>query len=388
MDTIPFGRTGHRSTRVLFGAAALGGMRQEKADQVLETLLEFGVNHIDTAASYGDVGAAHRAVDGALPRALLPRHARPASAPPRARARASPARSSGCRSSSSTSSSCTTWSTRTGGSTAIGPGGALEALIEAREQGLVRFLGVTGHGTWAPAMHRRSLERFPFDSVLVPYNFSMLQDPTYAADLEALLALCEARGVAVQTIKSVARRRWRGDETRRFSWYEPLRDADAIARAVHFVLARPGLFLNSSSDATLLRAILAAAAAARRPSRRRRHAGRRRAATPSSPCSCAASATRSEIAPQTPPTSQGPTALKTVPSAFFTCVSPTPKHAASLVRTWTVALVWFCSRAATPVGRCAARVLAVTLILPLPASPPLNFILRMPSAAVLLSPYL
>jgi aryl-alcohol dehydrogenase-like predicted oxidoreductase len=260
MERIPFGRTGHRSTRVLFGAAALGGMRQEKADQVLETLLEFGVNHIDTAASYGEselrIGpwmgrhrerfflaskTGERTADGA---------------------RASIARSlERLQVAQLDLIQLHNLVDEDGWRTAMGPGGALEALVEAREQGLVRFLGVTGHGTWAPAMHHRSLERFPFDSVLVPYNFSMLQDATYAADLEALLTLCAERGVAVQTIKSVARRRWRDDdESRRFSWYEPLRDADAIARAVHFVLARPGLFLNSSSDTTVLRAILTAAA--------------------------------------------------------------------------------------------------------------------------------
>jgi aryl-alcohol dehydrogenase-like predicted oxidoreductase len=143
----------------------------------------------------------------------------------------------------------------------MGPGGVLEALVEARAQGLVRYLGVTGHGTLAAAMHHRSLDRFPFDSVLLPYSFVMMQNPDYAADFETVLALCAARGVAVQTIKSVARRRWEADDSsRRFSWYEPLRDGDAIRRAVHFVLARPGLFLNSSSDATVLPLILAAAA--------------------------------------------------------------------------------------------------------------------------------
>lgn len=259
METLQFGRTGHRSTRVLFGAAALGGMRQEKADQVLETLLEFGVNHIDTAASYGDselrIGpwmARHRE------RFFLASKTGERTAEG---ARASIARSlERLQVDQLDLIQLHNLVDEDGWRTVFARGGALEALIEAREQGLVRFLGVTGHGTWAPAMHRRSLERFPFDSVLVPYNFSMLRDPTYAADLEALLALCEARGVAVQTIKAVARRRWQGDETRRFSWYEPLRDPDAVARAVHFVLARPGLFLNSSSDATLLRPILTAAA--------------------------------------------------------------------------------------------------------------------------------
>jgi aryl-alcohol dehydrogenase-like predicted oxidoreductase len=149
--------------------------------------------------------------------------------------------------------------------TALGPGGALEALVEARARGRVRFIGVTGHGTHAAEMHRRSLERFPFDSVLVPYNFTMLRTPEYAADLERLLAVCRERGVAVQTIKAVARRRWQGEGGRRFSWYEPLRDPEAIRRAVHYVLARPGLFLNSSSDATLLGDILSAAAEAPAP---------------------------------------------------------------------------------------------------------------------------
>jgi hypothetical protein len=87
----------------------------------------------------------------------------------------------------------------------------------------------------------------------------MMRIPEYAADFEALVALCRERGVAVQTIKSVARRRWQDDTQPRFSWYEPLREPDAIGRAVHFVLSRSGLFLNSSSDATLLRLILDAA---------------------------------------------------------------------------------------------------------------------------------
>jgi aryl-alcohol dehydrogenase-like predicted oxidoreductase len=142
---------------------------------------------------------------------------------------------------------------------AMGPGGALEALVEARDDGLVRFLGVTGHGTRVAAMHLRSLERFPFDSVLLPYHFTAMQDAEYAADFERLVALCRSRGVAVQTIKSVARRRWQDSSERHYSWYEPLRDAEAVRRAVHFVLSRPGLFLNTSSDTTLLRPILEAA---------------------------------------------------------------------------------------------------------------------------------
>ena len=263
IDTAPFGRTGHQSTRVIFGAAALGAMRQEKADQILDLLLEYGVNHIDTAASYGDselrVGP------------WMEKH----------RERFFLASKTGDRTYAGARHSVRRSLERLRvpqidliqlhnlvdereWETALGPGGALEALVEARAQGLVRFIGVTGHGTRVAAMHRRSLERFPFDSVLLPYNFAMMAIPEYAADFEALVAVCRERGIAVQTIKSVARRRWRDDDTqRRFSWYEPLREPDAVRRAVCFVLDRRDFFLNSSSDATLLPIILAAAAEAR-----------------------------------------------------------------------------------------------------------------------------
>jgi aryl-alcohol dehydrogenase-like predicted oxidoreductase len=259
METAPFGRTGHRSSRVLFGAAALGAMRQEKADQVLESLLAHGVNHIDTAASYGD---SELRVGAWLP----PHRARFFLATKTGERTAEGARASIRRSLERLSVDRidliqlhnlvdeTEWDS------ALGPGGALEALVEARDRGQVRFLGVTGHGTRAAEMHRRSLERFPFDSVLFPYNVTMCANPAYAADVEALVALCETRGVAMQTIKAIARRRWQGEGQRRFSWYEPLTDPASIRRAVQFVLARPGLFLNSSSDATLLPHILDAAA--------------------------------------------------------------------------------------------------------------------------------
>jgi aryl-alcohol dehydrogenase-like predicted oxidoreductase len=254
----PFGRTGHESTRVIFGAAALGAMRQERADELLELLLAYGINHLDTAAAYGDSELrlapwlrVHR------DRFFL-------------------ATKTGERSAAGARASLQRSLDRLGvdridliqlhnlvdereWETALGPGGALEALAEARDAGLVRFLGVTGHGSQVAAMHRRSLERFPFDSVLLPCNYTMLGMPAYAADFAALVATCRDRGVAVQTIKSVARRRWVGEGQRRFSWYEPLRDPAAIRRAVHFVLGRPDLFLDTSSDATLLRTILDAA---------------------------------------------------------------------------------------------------------------------------------
>ena len=259
IDTAPFGRTGHDSTRIIFGAAALGSLRQERADEVLAVLLERGVNHIDTAASYGDselrIGpwmAEHRdrfflatktgerTGDGA--RAELERSLERLQVDAVDLVQLH------------NLVEADEWEV------AHGPGGAVEALAAARDEGLVRHIGVTGHGTRIAEMHLRSLERFPFDSVLLPYSFVGLQDPGYRADVEALLATCAEQQVAVQTIKAVARRRWPEDHSGpRFSWYEPISDEAVVGRAVRWVLARPSLFLNTSSDVRLLRTILDAA---------------------------------------------------------------------------------------------------------------------------------
>ena len=142
---------------------------------------------------------------------------------------------------------------------ALGPAGALEAAIEAREQGLVHFIGVTGHGLTAPTMHLRSLEKFDFDSVLLPYNYVMMSIPEYAADFEQLLTVCQQRNVAVQTIKSLARRPWDDNPKTRNTWYEPFEDQADIDRTVHWVLGRPGIFLNTAGDLDLLPRILDAA---------------------------------------------------------------------------------------------------------------------------------
>jgi predicted aldo/keto reductase-like oxidoreductase len=141
----------------------------------------------------------------------------------------------------------------------MGPGGALEALIEAREQGLIRFIGVTGHDVPIARMHLRSLERFEFDSVLLPYSYVLMQNSDYAADFEALLALCQARNVAVQTIKGITRRPWGDKPKTRQTWYEPLEEQAAIDRAVHWVLGRPGIFLNTVGDMVVLPKVLDAA---------------------------------------------------------------------------------------------------------------------------------
>jgi aryl-alcohol dehydrogenase-like predicted oxidoreductase len=254
----PFGRTGYMSTVTLFGAAALSRATQAEADRVLDILLEYGVNHIDVAARYGDAElriapwmARHRhefflatktgkrlyqdardEIHRSLDRLrvdvvdLIQLHAlfHPDD-----------------------------WDL------AMGPGGALEAAIEAREQGLVRFIGVTGHGWTIAAMHKRSLERFDFNSILLPYNYVMYGNERYREDFDAVLHLCEQRQVAVQTIKAIARGPWATTDKVRNTWYQPLEEQADIDRAVHWVIGRPGIFLNTAGDVHLLPKILDAA---------------------------------------------------------------------------------------------------------------------------------
>lgn len=259
IDRTSFGRTGHESSRVIFGAAALGSMRQETADQLLPLLLAHGVNHLDTAAGYGDSELRLAPWLAAHPGAFFL------------------ATKTGERTGDGARAELERSLERLGvdhvdliqlhnlveddeWEIAHGPGGALEALAAAREEGLVRHIGVTGHGLRIARMHQRSLERFDYASVLLPYSYLLLQHDDYRRDVEALLAICAERSVAVQTIKSIARRRWLpGDETRHHSWYEPLAEADAIARAVRWVLHDQQVFVNSTSDAGKLPLVLEAA---------------------------------------------------------------------------------------------------------------------------------
>jgi aryl-alcohol dehydrogenase-like predicted oxidoreductase len=251
IEKIPFGRTGHLSTRVLFGAAALGSVSQEDADRTLDILLQYGVNHFDTAASYGDA------------------ELRMGPWMPNLRDQIFLATKTGERTRQAAwdelqrslkrlqvdhvdlwqmhnLSDPEEWKV------AMAPGGVLEAFLEAREKGLARFLGVTGHGYPVAGLHLKSLERHAFDSVLLPWNITVKQNPGYKADFEELLKVCQERNVAVQIIKSIARRNW-GDHPRiRTTWYEPLEEQEEIDKAVHWVLGYPGLFLNSVGDIHVL----------------------------------------------------------------------------------------------------------------------------------------
>jgi len=267
IEKIPFGKTGHHSSRAIFGSASLAAVNQFEADRALDTLLEFGINHIDTAPKYGDaelrVGSwmkryreqfflatktnertykdAKEQFQRSLDRLqvdhvdLLQFH------------------------------NLTDIVER---EISMRPGGALDFLIEAKEKGLARFIGITGHGLHAPIFHSQTLERFAFDSVLLPCNYLLMQNRNYASEFEKLTSYCHERQIAVQTIKAIAKGYWGNTTRSRSTWYEPLTDEDAIAKCVHWVLSVPRIFLNTVGDLTELPKFLKAAAIfEKRPSR-------------------------------------------------------------------------------------------------------------------------
>ena len=258
LPKLTFGRTGHLSTRTIFGAAALSQVTQEEADQTLDVLLKFGINHIDTAASYGDAelrigpwmekhrqefflatktekrtyAGAIEELQGSLERLRV--------------------------------EYVDLWQMHflvqeQDWQTAMGSGGALEAFIEAKERGLARFLGVTGHELRVTSFHKRSLERYDFDSVLLPYSPVLMRNPAYAEGFETLMSICQERNVAVQTIKSISRGHWKDNHKNRATWYQPYENQAHIDTIVHWVLSRPGIFLNTVGDIDLLPKVLDAA---------------------------------------------------------------------------------------------------------------------------------
>lgn len=255
---LPFGRTGHLSTRTLFGAAAFYQATQEEADRTMEVILQYGVNHIDTAASYGDseirLGPwmekyrdqfflATKTGDRKYPEALQ-------------------------------SIQRSLERLRTDHvdliqlhaviedeelETVLAPGGALEAALEARDKGWVRFIGITSHTLHAPVIHRKALERFDFDSVLLPYNYMLMQNPQYAADFKALYQICQEKKVAMQLIKTLQRRPWGDRPHTATTWYEPFQEQAQIDLAIHYALGLPGIFINTAGDIHVLPKVLDAA---------------------------------------------------------------------------------------------------------------------------------
>ena len=258
IPTLPFGRTGHQSTRTIFGAAAFWDTPQKDVDAAMDLVLQNGINHVDTAASYGKA----EEVLGDWIR----RHGKPFFLATKTEQRTKQAAYDQIRRSLDLLHvpqvdmiQLHALHEEKDWDTAFGEGGVIEAVIQARAEGLVRFIGVTGHGVPVPEFHLRSLAQFDFDSVLLPYSYIMMQNPRYAENFNKVLAVCKERNIAVQTIKGITRSPWKDVQQNRTTWYRPLEEQADIDLAMHLVFGNPQVFLNTAGDINLLPRIFEAA---------------------------------------------------------------------------------------------------------------------------------
>ncbi|MBL0344437.1 aldo/keto reductase [Candidatus Villigracilis affinis] len=258
IPTLPFGRTGHESTRTIFGAAAFWDTPQKDVDTTMDLVLQNGVNHVDTATSYGKA----EEVLGDWIR----RHGKPFFLATKTDQRTKQAAYDQIRRSLDLLHvpqvdmiQIHALHEEADWVTAFGEDGVIEAVIQARDEGLVRFIGVTGHGVPVPEFHLRSLAQFDFDSVLLPYSHIMMQNPRYAENFNKVLAVCKERNIAVQTIKGITRSPWKDVQQNRTTWYRPLEEQADIDLAMHWVFGNPQVFLNTAGDINLLPRIFEAA---------------------------------------------------------------------------------------------------------------------------------
>ncbi|HVF25837.1 MAG TPA: aldo/keto reductase [Anaerolineales bacterium] len=257
METRRFGRTGHMSTIAIFGAAAFWEISQRDADKVMEMVIEAGVNHIDVAPSYGQ---AEERIGPWMPRE-------------RSRFFL------GCKTTERTKDGA--WNelqrslkrlqtetfdlyqfhaitTMEELDAITMKGGALEAFVEARERGLIRFIGITGHGAQAPQIYLEALRRFDFDSVLFPLNFVQMVNPEYRKHTEELIATCKAKDVGTMIIKAITKGPWGERPHTATTWYEPFDKMDDIQRALNFALSYDVTGFCTAGDTKILPMVLEA----------------------------------------------------------------------------------------------------------------------------------
>lgn len=257
METRRLGRTGHHSSVLVYGAAALAAVPQDVADRSVQEALDAGINHFDVAASYGeaelrlgpwipqirdriflatktgqrDAADAWREINESLEKLrtdrvdLLQLHA---------------------------------VGDRDDLDRATRPGGALESALRAVDEGMVGAVGITGHGHDAPATHLEALRRHPFATVLTPINLVLSRDPAYRAAYDALVEEVTRQDAGLMVIKTVARQNWKG-EHRYATWYEPLDDQRTVTAAVSWALALPVVTaIATPGDVRLLGMVVAA----------------------------------------------------------------------------------------------------------------------------------
>lgn len=257
MDTRRFGRTGHMSTVAILGAAAFSQVSQEEANKAMELIVEAGVNHIDIARSYGEA------------------ELRVGPWMPRERGRFF----LGSKTTQRTKEDA--WkelqeslkrlqiealdlyqihaiTTMEELDAVTMKGGALEAFLEARREGLTRFIGITGHGVNAPKIYLEALRRFDFDTVLFPLNFVQMANPEYRKYAEELIATCKAKDVGTMVIKSITKAPWGERQHTATTWYEPFDKAEEIQPAVNFALSYDITGLCTAGDTHVLPLMLKA----------------------------------------------------------------------------------------------------------------------------------
>jgi len=258
IDKIPFGKTGHQSTRTIFGAVSLGAVSQYEADRALDLLWKYGVNHIDTAPSYGES-------ESRLGPWMKQYRDQFFLATKTDKETYQDAKDQFYRSLDRLQVDSVdliqfhNLTDAISRETIIGPGGSLEFVVDAKEKGLTKNIGITGHGMDTPRFHLQTLKRFAFDSVLLPCNYLLLQESAYAKEFQKLLSYCRDHMIAVQTIKAIARGYWRDNKRSHCTWYEPLIDEKAIEKNVQWVLGIPDVFLNTVGDLQELPKVLKAA---------------------------------------------------------------------------------------------------------------------------------
>jgi aryl-alcohol dehydrogenase-like predicted oxidoreductase len=257
MEKRQFGRSGHMSTVAILGAAAFGEVDQATTDKAMQVVLEYGVNHIDIAPSYG------RAEERLAPWMRTHRDQF----------------FLGCKTLERTRQGARVELERSLKRLHAGhfdlyqlhaiktiadldsvtqTGGALDALKNARSEGLIRHIGITGHGILAPLVFIEALHRFDFDSVLFPVNFVQFAETDYRIKALELLELCQKNNVGTMLIKSITKAPW-GDREHKFdTWYEPFTELEMIQKAVDFALSQNATGICTAGDTRLLPLVLKA----------------------------------------------------------------------------------------------------------------------------------
>ncbi|SDM74271.1 Aldo/keto reductase family protein [Fictibacillus solisalsi] len=235
------GRLGYEGSVVMFGAASLGNVTQEEADQSISYALDHGINHFDTAADYGDAEVRLGPIISQVRNDIF--LATKTGQRTKEKAKEEIYRSlERMRVDSVDLLQLHAVGTIEELDKCTAKGGALEAAVEAKEEGIVKAIGVTGHGHQAPVTHLEAIKRFSFDTVLLPLNYYMYSLPEYRAAFDELMAEANSQNVAVRVIKAIAKAPWEEGQERKYAtWYEPFDQQELIDACVHFVLSFPGI---------------------------------------------------------------------------------------------------------------------------------------------------